>query len=222
MGRHREQINPGQPFRHQGTVGSDVVAAGAAQPGHVPSVHDLPFTAVQEPHLEYRIAVLAHHRLAVLDHRCGHEAPLGVVAAALEGDLPGNPIAAVLLLDGERGLGARSAAAAHDHLGVAQIHVLGDCRVHAAGGDGVDLGTDHDVPRDRAVNGRHGLQHLDGLPHAGVLAAEFVGQREAVEPSVGQDARGLRRQVANLLRLIAAFANRVGQPIYPLQRRFGE
>ena len=198
------------------------MAAGAAQAGHVPGVDDLELGLVDEEHLRLGHAGgLVHHRaLGVFAGEDGaaHEGPLDLVATALEGGLAPDLEVAVGLLDGLAGNGAGAAATAHDDARVIEVDLLGEVLVHTACGHGVDLGADHHVPADGGVDGGDGLENLDGLHGAGVLAAELEREGEAEDALVDEDVDRFVGQTAQLLGLVAAFADYLGELVHTLKR----
>ena len=147
-----------------------------------------------------------------------HEGPLDLVATALEGGLAPDLEVAVGLLDGLAGNGAGAAATAHDDARVIEVDLLGEVLVHTACGHGVDLGADHHVPADGGVDGGDGLENLDRLHGTGVLAAELKREGEAEDALVDEDVDRFVGQTAQLLGLVAAFADYLGELAHTLKR----
>ena len=128
-------------------VDHDVVAAGAAQPGHRPGVLDLDVARGEHHHADRRLP-------AVVDHAVADE-PVGVLAAAGERPLPGHPVAAL-----DRGGGAgRVGRGGHDHVGAGGVE-----RVEAGSGEHPEqdgtLRPDHHRPGHRGVRAGQLLEDL--------------------------------------------------------------
>ena len=64
------------------------------------------------------------------------------------------------------------------------------------------------APADRPVDGRGRLDDLDLVARREVLAAQLLGQGEAVEPLVGDLVGGPGGNVADLLRLVGRLQER--------------
>ena len=176
-----------------------VVAAGTAHAGGVPGIDDLEFAAGNHEGVHGSLAGV------LVGHLGGHdEVPGGVVAAAGEGALvvetPALAVAAGLAA-GVGAVGWSESGADEDVPVVA--HLVGERGLHAADDESVDLGVDVHAPADGPVDGGGSLDVLDLGAGVNLLAAELLGEDEAVKARIGHLLRGPLGEVTQLLRLVA-------------------
>ena len=220
MGGELHQLDVEPLLLDDRAVDLDVVTARAAQPGHIPGIDDLELGLVDEEHLRLGHAGgRVDGGLVVLVDWAGHEGPLNLVAAALEGGLAPDLVAAVRLLNSLAGHSARAAAAAHDHTRVVDVDLLRERLVHAADSHGVDLGADHDVPADGSIDRRDRFEHFNRLDRTRVLAADFGRECEAEEALRDERVDRFLGEVAQLLRLVTALADDLGELADTLEGR---
>jgi hypothetical protein len=163
---------------------ADVVAAGAAQAGRVPSVLDDERVDWDEGD--------ARRRVQPVDERSEAD-PRAVEAVARERPTTGEQMA-IAVGDDAPGRG--------EHRGVALIRVGEDDPrgvLRQVAGEQVAAGADHRAPPRTAVDRRQPLEHVHGVGHRRLEASELLRQGEPVDLRIPQCRHDRVRQPPGLL-----------------------